>query len=212
MTRKVVLAVLFLVLTHSVQAGATGTCLAPPSGLVSWWPGDSNENDIAGGNNPSAVNAVTLVPGEVLDGLTFGDQGYIHISQSPTLENQQFTWLAWARPDGPGPNPTNIMINQDIDCCDASVSMGWRASDQRFTFLVGNTQTETLASADTFPSGTFYLVAGTYDGSTFNLYVDGVLEASLSESKTVAYSSRGWEIGSGTPFRRIHIRLAGLLD
>jgi Concanavalin A-like lectin/glucanases superfamily len=38
-----------------------------------------------------------------------------------------------------------------------------------------------------------------YDGSTFNQYVNGALEASLSESKTVAYSSRGWEIGSGTP-------------
>jgi uncharacterized protein (TIGR03437 family) len=175
-----------------------GACLAPPSGLVSWWPGDTNENDIVGGNNPSAVNAVTLAPGEVRDGFTFGNEGYIQIPQSPSLENQQFTWLAWARPDGPGPNKTNIMINQDIDLTDASVSLGWRSSDQRFTFLVGNTQTETLASADAFPSGTFYLVAGTYDGSAFNLYVNGVLEASLSESKTVAYSSSGWEIGSGS--------------
>src|SRR5439155_8470225 len=27
------------------------TCVTPPSGMVSWWPGDGNANDIQGGNN-----------------------------------------------------------------------------------------------------------------------------------------------------------------
>jgi len=27
------------------------TCISPPSGLVGWWPGDGNANDIIGGNN-----------------------------------------------------------------------------------------------------------------------------------------------------------------
>src|SRR5580704_18193948 len=69
----------------------------PPSGLVSWWPGDSDENDVVGGNNPSAINAVTLVPAEVGNGFTFGNQGYIQIPQAESLMNLQFTWLAWAR-------------------------------------------------------------------------------------------------------------------
>jgi hypothetical protein len=55
------------------------SCVVAPSGLVSWWTGDSNENDIIGGNNPDAVNAVTLVPAEVKDGFTFGSDGYIEI-------------------------------------------------------------------------------------------------------------------------------------
>src|ERR1700721_1238827 len=83
---------------------ATPACIAVPSGLVSWWPGDSNENDIAGGNNPSTVAAVSLVPGEVLNGFSFGTKGYIQIPSSSTLANQTFTWAAWVRPDGPGPN------------------------------------------------------------------------------------------------------------
>ena len=42
---------------------ASSTCLAPPSGLVSWWPGDTNNDDLAGLNNPNAAVGVTHVPG-----------------------------------------------------------------------------------------------------------------------------------------------------
>ena len=179
------------------SARDTTACLTPPAGLVSWWPGDLNENDIIGGNDPSDINAVSLVPGEVLDGFTFGTQGYIQIPQSASLENQNFTWLAWVRPDGPGPNTTNLIINQDIDATNAAVNIGWRSADGRFTFLSGDATTDTQASADAFPPGSFYLVALSYDGSTFALYVNGLLEASLSESTTIPYSSSGWEFGSG---------------
>ena len=30
---------------------AAQTCTLPPSGLVSWWPGDGDATDIAGSNN-----------------------------------------------------------------------------------------------------------------------------------------------------------------
>jgi uncharacterized protein (TIGR03437 family) len=173
------------------------TCVVPPSGLVSWWPGDANENDVFGQNNPSAVNAVTLVPAEVQQGFTFGFQGYIQIPQSASLENQQFTWVAWARPDGPGPNTTSIMINQNINGSHASVEIAWRPSDGRYLFISGDAATDLVTSSDTFPAGTFHLVAGTYDGATFNLYVDGVLEGSRTASVTIPYTSIGWEFGSG---------------
>jgi hypothetical protein len=38
-------------------------------------------------------------------------------------------------------------------------------------------------------------VAATYDGSVFRLYVNGILEASFSQTKMIAYSSSGWLIG-----------------
>ena len=53
-----------------------------------------------------------------------------------------------------------------------------------------------IVSASGFPPGQFYHVAGTYDGTTMNLYVDGVLEASRSVGLTVPYtSSLTWNIG-----------------
>src|SRR5580693_440320 len=122
-------------------SAATPACIAAPSGLVSWWPGDSNENDIVGVNNPSSFTAVSLVPGEVLKGFSFATNGYILIPQSSTLMNQTFTWAAWVRPDGAGPNNDfggNVIVSQNIDNTHDSVGLSWRATDRRFVFFFGD--------------------------------------------------------------------------
>ena len=117
--------------------------------MISWWTGDADATDLYGVNNPSAVNAVSLVPGEVSNGFTYGTGGYIDIPSSPTLANQKFTWDAWVRPDGPGPNNDNygsIIIVQSIDNSDVSVELTWRATDNRFLFLFGNVGSEYIVS------------------------------------------------------------------
>lgn len=201
MSKRISVAVQFVLLTLALhgQLSAQSTCIAPPSGLVSWWTADTDETDLYNVNNPSAVNAISLVPGEVSNGFTFGSGGYIDIPASKKLANQKFTWAAWVRPDGPGPNNDqygSIIVVQSIDNSTASIELSWRATDNRFIYLFGYIGTEIIGSNDTFPPGTFYFVAATYDGATFNLYVNGVLEASYAEKKTIAYSSRTWDIGS----------------
>jgi TonB family protein len=176
-----------------------GACVAPPPGLVGWWPGDDSENDIAGGHNPSADHTVSIVPGEVRSGFRFGNQGGIQIPASPNLENQQFTWMAWARPDGPGPNNDkdgSVIVSQYIDGRSAPSNLQWRATDNRFLFFFGDIASERIESAHTFSPGAFYLVAGTYDGSTFRLFVNGAMVGSTARRKTVLYSSFPWMFGS----------------
>jgi hypothetical protein len=173
----------------------------PPASLVSWWTGDSDESDLYGVNNPSAVNAVTLVAGEVADGFTFGSGGYIDIPHSASLDLQKFTWAAWAMPKGPGPNNDqwgSAIVLKTLDNGHDSVGLKWRTNpDDRFVFGFGDEESEVIYSADTFPPGVFYFVAATYDGHTFKLYVNGVLEGSHAETKKITYaSSHTWEIGS----------------
>jgi uncharacterized protein (TIGR03437 family) len=178
---------------------AASTCVAPPSGLVSWWPGDTNDNDIAGSNNPNALSGVSLVPGEVLNGFSLGTNGYFQVAPSKSLANQNFTWAAWVKPMGPGPNNDSYgsaLVIQDIDDYDISVGLYWSATANRFTFVFGNISSEMFTSTDTFPAGSFYHVAGTYDGKVFRLFVNGVAEGTFSESKTIAYSTNPWSIGS----------------
>lgn len=177
---------------------AVSPCSQPPSGLVSWWPGDTNENDIVDGNSPSVVSGVSLVSGEVLDGFTFTSNGYIEIPHAANLANQKFSWVAWAKPEGAYSDQYgSVIVVQNSDTISDVVALDWRnAGDSRFLMTIGNQTAETLYSKDTFPAGTFYLVAGTYDGKTFRLYVNGVLEASLAEKKTIAYTSYPWAIGT----------------
>jgi len=196
---------ILLVLFFQGRAVASATCVVPPISLISWWTGDVDETDLYGVNDPSAVKAVSLVPGEVLDGFTFGTGGYIDIPASSTLANQRFTWDAWVvEPDGPGPNHDqygSVILGQTTDGAGATVQLTWRATDNRFLFLFDSDVNE-IVSSDTFPAGTFYLVAGTYDGATFSLYVNGVLEGSYSEKEKIAYSSSTWEIGSADAYYR----------
>ncbi|HEY3840396.1 MAG TPA: LamG-like jellyroll fold domain-containing protein, partial [Bryobacteraceae bacterium] len=174
------------------------TCLTPPAGLVSWWPGDGNTSDLQGANDPSASNAVTFVPGQVGTGFTFGAGGYIDIPASPSLANQQFTLAAWVRPDGPGPNNDAFgswIVGQDFDNTHA-VYLYWRATDNHFGFEFGSQSSEAIVSQDSFPIGPFYLVTGSYDGTTFKLYVNGTLEGQLTETTSIPYTTNTWTIGS----------------
>jgi len=184
----------------AIPAGAASSaCIAPPSGLVSWWPGDSNNNDLTGANNPNAASGVSLVPAEVLDGFMLGTNGYLEVAPSASLANQNFTWAAWVEPLGAGPDNDSTgdtIVQQDIDDYSLSMALYWRSMDNRFLFVFGNSQSESFASKDTFTTGTFYHVATSYDGQTFRLYVNGVLEGSFGETKTVAYSTNPWTIGS----------------
>jgi uncharacterized protein (TIGR03437 family) len=66
----------------------------------------------------------------------------------------------------------------------------------KFTFVFGNIDSEMFESTDTFPVGSFYFIAATYDGTTFRLYVNGVADGSFMETKTIGYSSNPWSIGS----------------
>jgi hypothetical protein len=202
--------ILLLLLLGCCLPAQPQSCTVPPSSLVSWWTGDTNENDTIGGNNPEAVNAVTLVPGEVKDGFTFGTDGYIDIPAAANLANQQFTWAAWVMPAGPGPNNDqdgNIIVSQDTDNTDDVIGLNWSALTNRFVFLFGSQFSEIIYSTDTFPAGSFYFVAATYDGNTFQLYVNGTLEGSFTESKTISYSALPWVIGAADP----NIRSQGYL-
>ena len=160
------------------------SCTPVPSGIVGWWPGDVNESDIVGSNNPSAVQEVSLVPAEVLDGFTFGSNGYIAVPASPSLANQQFTWDAWVRPDGPGSTNDqygSVILLQNVGETASAydvIALDWSYSTSLFNFTFGEEDSETIFSKDTYPPGFFYLVAVTYDGTTFRLYVNGVLQAS----------------------------------
>jgi hypothetical protein len=209
MTRKILdfaLVSLTLVTVGQVSFAIT-PCVAPSLALVSWWTGDTNTTDLYGLNNPSAVNAVTLVPAEVGDGFSFGKGSYIDIPDSATLDTQRYTWGAWVMPKGPGPNDDNygsVIVEKGIDDTDASIDLLWRDNpDDRFLFIYGSQTAELITSTDTFPPGVFYFVAATYDGTTFKLYVNGVLEGSFAETKKVTYTSaHTWEIGSGDAFYR----------
>ncbi len=75
------------------NAGSAGKCpiqtispVVPPAGIVAWWPGNGNANDIIGGNNGILVNGTSFTNGEV--GAAFNVNGinnYVLINPAANL-------------------------------------------------------------------------------------------------------------------------------
>ncbi|HWD91052.1 MAG TPA: LamG-like jellyroll fold domain-containing protein [Verrucomicrobiae bacterium] len=72
----------------TVTGGTTNSCTPPPSGIVGWWPGEGNGEDIINSNNAILEAGVTFAPGEV--GKAFQllnyTNGYAHVPASPSLD------------------------------------------------------------------------------------------------------------------------------
>jgi hypothetical protein len=73
-------------------------CVASPSGLVSWWPGDGNAVDIASGHNGTLGNGTTFTPGIVDGAFSFdGVDDYVSVPDHPSLRGVgEFTFELWA--------------------------------------------------------------------------------------------------------------------
>ena len=110
-------------------------CVQPPEGLVSWWPGEENADDIQDGNDGTLQNGATFAAGMVGQAFSFdGIDDSVHVGNASTLHVSagNFTVEAWVKFDVEGVFP-------DIDDMSIADKMsheginqnGWRLMRQR---------------------------------------------------------------------------------
>ena len=88
------------------NAGSAGkcavACVSPPSGLISWWPGEGNANDIMGNNNGFLQGGINFTAGEVGQAFNFdGVDDGISVPASSSLNvgaGQGMTLECWIAP------------------------------------------------------------------------------------------------------------------
>src|SRR2546427_8380874 len=176
------------------HAGSFGKChcVSPPSGLVSWWPGDGNAKDIVGPNDGTLVNGATFAPGKVGQAFSLnGVDQYVNVGSSATFDVLNFTIDAWVHIDP----ATNVGERRIISRDDAvvvpdrqlfvlksssPVASGGADGHAVFAILKGVALADVSAPAS-LTAGWHHL-AGVRSGSTIALYVDGVLVATTTTS------------------------------
>jgi hypothetical protein len=89
--------VIFLLPFALVGNATAQTCVQPPAGLVSWWPGDGDVEDIQDSNHGTLQNGATFAPGTVASAFNFdGVDDHVLIPDSPSLNPQRaISLLAW---------------------------------------------------------------------------------------------------------------------
>ena len=201
-------------------AGSAGkcrsvNCVPPPSGLVAWWPGEGNANDIAGTNNGTLSGGVSFTSGEV--GLAFdfdGTNGTVTVPDSSSLRlTTQFTIEAWINPRS---NNTDQGIVSKVGI--ANGNNGYQLYLSHQNMLTGqfnspgqNWPGNVIAYTNSLAivPDVWCHVAWTYDQSAMKLYLNGAPVATdVIGPQAIAVSSTDLRISGADT----HVYFNGLID
>ena len=186
---------------------ATGTCLAPPSGMTGWWPGDGNTDDIVGGRNAVLHDNATTGAGFVGQAFVLDGAGdFVDVPHDPALNvgTGDFTvdlWVLFNTTEG-----EQILVEKWIQRFDTSpeASEGWL-----FTKLDGNVlafgggdglalEGGALSDVLSIPTGTWIHFAASRQGDFFKIYMNGAQVAqgpsshlNLNSESSLKFGHRG---------------------
>ncbi len=153
-------------------------CVAPPSGLAAWWPGQGNADDVLGGKNGSAANGAGYGPAFVGDGFVFNGSGYVQLPQNlfPPPNAQPFSIELWFETVSGG-----VILEEQDGAPLAGVPSGWvpmlyvGTNGILYSQLIWDGSYSQISTANPVNDGAFHHVAVTYDGTNAALYVDGLV-------------------------------------
>lgn len=157
-------------------------CVPPPSGLVSWWPGDGDASDIQGSNHGMLQNGATFEPGMVSQAFSFdGVDDYVSVAANPNLHSGAITIDLWVQArdlsNPPGTTASSIVTSNlgDFDGYQLQIH-----TDGGVGFVLGGGSSRTfyISSPSEIVAGEWYHVAVSYDGvggiGSLKLHINGI--------------------------------------
>ena len=151
-----------------------------PEGAFAWWTAGGNALDTFGQNNGTLMNGAMFGAGEVGEGFSVdGTASYVKIPSDSSLNPaNQFSVEFWLKPDANNAmNDNQGLVTSDFYGIEISNgywgNMGlnfYLSPDEGMTWNMISTANSGGAA---ITAGAWHHVAGTYDGTNMQLYVDG---------------------------------------
>jgi len=179
-------------LTFSLKAPLV-TCIAPPSGMVSWWPGDGNANDIIGNNNGTLYGGPTFTYITGMVGMAFsldGTYDYVEVPDSSSLDiTDSITIDAWIY--------AHALGGRVVDKITAGGSNGYMLDtyNSHLRFIIDGV---IVSGSTTLTTNTWYHIAGVYNRSEQKLrvYVNGAQDGFGNYSGSIPANNLTIRIGA----------------
>jgi len=166
-------------------------------GLIAMWSGEGNGNDSVSGNNAQLKN-VTYAEGKVGQAFSFnGGTASLRIPYAPNLICPAFTIDAWINPSAQASDHfgQSLIFGQGFGAFQLVVRREPTGVYVVFQFGSDRSTFPEVRSAEQIPAGQFSHAAGTWDGKTLRLYINGVLNAQNTPGKIPADSGCDFFIG-----------------
>ncbi len=145
-------------------------CLTPLSGLVGWWPGDSSTTDLIGANSGTLENGATYGAGWTRTAFSF-DGVDDRVRTGNLALGNTFTVAAWVNSDSVNQGAYHRIVETNFA---TGLYLGTDGTGAGYKLIVKNgTSPFGIANGGKISPGDWQFVAGTYDGTTGTLYVDG---------------------------------------
>jgi hypothetical protein len=181
---------------HLLVAGLGTNCVSPPSGLVAWWPGQSNANDVVGGNNGTLQNGATYAPG--IGGTAFSFTGANEAVSIPYSSADDLSAMsAWTIEGWVNPTSFNNSSWPTIFAqgrWDASVGLN-SGTGALESWINNNYQ---LVGTTAVPLGQWSHVALVYNGTNRTFYLNGAFAGAGSAPAMTAETDTS-SIGNVVP-------------
>jgi hypothetical protein len=219
-------ACLIALFSASLNGLHAAACSPPASGIVGWWPGEGNANDLIGTNNGFLVGGATAsASGMVGTAFSFdGTNSYVQFSDSSVFHPSNLTVEAWIRfssldSAGSGSSPAGeqyVIFKQntrsgDFEGFDLGKERSGGSDHFRFTVSSSSGQSADILSATLVATGVWYHVAGVRGSNFTQLYVNGQLERQTNVSFAQDYGSLPLFFGTSGQSSWDH-KFKGLLD
>jgi lysophospholipase L1-like esterase len=225
--RQGLLAVLLWIGLGWPFGASAADCLVMPHGLIGWWPGDGNANDIAGTNHGSLqAGATANATGIVGTAFSFdGTNRFVQVPDSPALKPTNLTILCWVRfssliaaGNTASANQQYLIFKQNsrsasFEGFDLSKYRPEGHTNDIFAFRVSSSSGQEIEILAVTPVTTnvWYHIAGVRGPNFVQLFVNGQLEAQTDVNFPQDYGNLPLFFGtSGQSFW--DRKLAGNLD
>ncbi len=144
------------------------------------------------GNDTSFTTNKLLPPGNALD--FDGIDDYVEVPYSAQLNPPQFTIEAWVMPNGGYGTYRSVMTSRDDSPLSGYVI--YASASDTWEFWSGNGSSWSVCAGPSINYGEWTHLAATYDGTSLNFYVNGILVG--HNTGYVTNTSRSLRIGAGT--------------
>lgn len=156
------------------SAGICKPCTAAPDGLLAWWAGEDNAQDMLGGNAGVLMNGTSFAEGRAGRAFSFdGVDDYVEIPHSSSLNfgaNQPMTVSLWAKRTSA--SNINTLFAKRPDCgAQVHYLLQWYEPGDWFHF--GSSGGGVHTTADKLPLNTWTFVTVSFDGTIATMYING---------------------------------------